>query len=34
MDFLAIIAERKNREALARGELDDLPGKGWPYDFY
>jgi hypothetical protein len=25
MDILAIIAERKIREAMARGELDDLP---------
>ncbi|HTP06437.1 MAG TPA: DnaJ family domain-containing protein [Nitrospirota bacterium] len=30
MDILAIIAERKIREAMARGELDDLPGKGKP----
>jgi hypothetical protein len=30
MDILAIIAERKIREAIARGELDDLPGKGKP----
>jgi len=30
MDILATIAERKIRESLARGELDDLPGKGKP----
>ena len=30
MDILALIAERKIREAIARGELDDLPGKGKP----
>ena len=30
MDVLAIIAERKIREAIARGELDNLPGKGKP----
>jgi hypothetical protein len=30
MDILAIIAERKIREAMARGELDDLSGKGKP----
>jgi hypothetical protein len=30
MDILATVAERKIREAMARGELDDLPGKGKP----
>jgi hypothetical protein len=30
MDILAVIAERKIREAMARRELDDLPGKGKP----
>ena len=30
MDILAIIAECKIRKAMARGELDDLPGKGKP----
>ena len=30
MDILATIAERKIREAMARGELDNLPGKGKP----
>src|SRR5512145_29538 len=30
MDILATIAERKIREAMARGELDNLPGAGQP----
>jgi hypothetical protein len=30
MDILATIAERKIREAIARGELDNLAGKGQP----
>jgi len=30
MDILATIAERKIREAMARGEFDDLPGRGQP----
>jgi hypothetical protein len=30
MDILATIAERKIREAMARGELDNLPGRGEP----
>jgi DnaJ-like protein len=30
MDILATIAERKIREAMARGELDNLAGKGMP----
>ena len=30
MDILATIAERKIREAMARGELDNLAGKGKP----
>ncbi len=30
MDILATIAERKIREAMARGELDNLPGAGKP----
>jgi hypothetical protein len=30
MDILAIIAERKIQEAMARGEFDNLPGKGKP----
>ncbi|HWI41944.1 MAG TPA: DnaJ family domain-containing protein [Verrucomicrobiae bacterium] len=30
MDVFATIAERKIREAMERGELDDLPGKGKP----
>ena len=30
MDILASIAERKIREAMARGEFDNLPGKGKP----
>jgi hypothetical protein len=30
MDILTTIAERKIREAMARGELDNLPGKGKP----
>jgi len=30
MDILAVIAERKIAEAMARGELNDLPGMGKP----
>jgi DnaJ-like protein len=30
MDILATVAERKIREAMERGEFDDLPGKGKP----
>jgi len=30
MDILATIAERKILEAMARGEFDDLPGRGEP----
>jgi hypothetical protein len=30
MDILATIAERKICEAMARGEFDDLPGRGKP----
>jgi len=30
MDIFAIIAERKIQEAMARGEFDNLPGKGKP----
>lgn len=30
MDILASIAERKIQEAMARGEFDNLPGKGKP----
>ena len=30
MDILATIAERKIREAMERGEFDDLPGRGQP----
>lgn len=30
MDILATIAERKIREAMARGELDNLAGRGRP----
>ena len=30
MNILARIAERKMEEAIARGELDDLPGAGRP----
>jgi hypothetical protein len=30
MDILATIAERKIQEAMARGEFDDLSGKGKP----
>ena len=30
MDIMATIAERKIREAMARGEFDDLPGRGKP----
>ena len=30
MDILAKIAERKISEAMARGEFDDLPGRGKP----
>ncbi len=30
MDALAIIAEEKIREAMARGEFDNLPGAGRP----
>ncbi|HLO24629.1 MAG TPA: DnaJ family domain-containing protein [Geobacteraceae bacterium] len=30
MDILATIAERKIREAMERGEFDDLTGKGRP----
>ena len=30
MDILATVAERKIREAMERGEFDDLPGKGRP----
>jgi hypothetical protein len=29
-DILALIAERKIREAMERGEFDNLPGKGRP----
>ena len=32
MDLMAAIAERKIREAMERGEFDDLPGKGKPLD--
>jgi hypothetical protein len=32
MDPVAAIAERKIREAMERGEFDDLPGKGKPLD--
>lgn len=32
MDGIARMAERKILEALERGELDDLPGKGRPLD--
>ena len=30
MDIFAVIAERKIVEAMARGEFDDLPGRGRP----
>jgi hypothetical protein len=30
MDIFATIAEQKIREAMARGEFDNLPGKGRP----
>jgi hypothetical protein len=30
MDPFAVIAERRIREAMERGEFDDLPGKGKP----
>lgn len=30
MDILASIAERKIQEAMARGEFDNLPGRGKP----
>ncbi|MBM7865248.1 DUF1992 domain-containing protein [Heliobacterium gestii] len=30
MDFVTMMAEEKIREAIQRGELDDLPGKGKP----
>lgn len=30
MDILATIAERKILEAMAKGEFDDLPGRGEP----
>jgi len=30
MDILAAIAERKIQEAMARGEFDNLPGRGKP----
>ncbi len=30
MDIFATIAERRIQEAIARGELDNLPGKGRP----
>ena len=30
MDILAVIAERRMREAMERGEFDDLPGMGKP----
>jgi len=30
MDILATIAERKISEAMARGDFDDLPGRGKP----
>ncbi len=30
MEILATIAERKILEAMARGELDNLPGRGMP----
>jgi hypothetical protein len=30
MDIIAIIAERKIQEAMARGEFDNLPGRGKP----
>lgn len=32
LDFLATIAEQRIREAMARGEFDDLPGKGKPLE--
>lgn len=32
MDALSHLAEARIREAIARGELDDLPGKGRPLD--
>jgi DnaJ-like protein len=30
MDILAVVAEQKIREAMARGEFDNLPGAGKP----
>ena len=33
MLLLDLIAERKIAEAIARGELDNLPGRGRPLDF-
>jgi hypothetical protein len=32
MLFLDLLAERKIAEAVSRGELDDLPGRGRPLD--
>lgn len=32
MDIVAMIAEQKIREAIERGELDNLPGKGKPLE--
>jgi len=32
MDFFARIAEDRIKEAIARGEFDDLPGKGKPLE--
>lgn len=32
MDILTVIAENKIREAMARGELDNLPGQGKPME--
>ncbi len=32
MLLFELIAEQKIREAIERGELDHLPGQGWPLD--
>jgi hypothetical protein len=32
-DAFRLVAERKIQEAMARGEFDDLPGKGQPQEY-
>lgn len=33
MDIVAVIAEQKIREAMQKGEFENLPGKGRPLEF-